>query len=98
VPHVSFELQEGEHIATLEIAYVPEPIPRFRAFRLTTDRQRVFDAFAKAGVPQAKPTHSFEAPKGYELAALFGHFIADKIKDRHVEFLVSLGPVYRTLD
>jgi hypothetical protein len=98
VPHVSFELQEGEHIATLQIAYDSKPMPRFRAFRLTTDRQRVFDAFAKAGVKQEKPTHSFEAPKGTELAALFGHLMADKIEDRHVEFLVSLGPVYRTLD
>ena len=98
VPHVSFELEEGEHIATLEIAYVPEPIPHFSAFRLTTDRQRVFDAFKKAKISQVNATHSFKAPEGTELAALFGHLIADKINDRTVEFLVSLGPVYRTLD
>jgi hypothetical protein len=98
VPHASLELEEGEHIATLEIAYKAEPIPAFQAFRLTTDRKRVFDAFAKAGIPSAKPTDRFEAPEGAELAALFGHMIVDKIKDKRVEFLISLGPVYRTLD
>jgi hypothetical protein len=98
VPSASFELEKGEHIAALEIAYKAEPIPSFKAFRLTTDNGRVFDAFAKAGVKPSKPTHRFDAPDGTELAALFGHVYEDKIKDRHVEFLISLGPVYRTLD
>jgi hypothetical protein len=98
VPHASFELEKGEHIATLEIAYKAEPIPVFQAFRLTTDRQRVFDAFKMVDVKQAKPTHRFDAPEGAEIAALFGHVFAGEIKGEHVEFLAGIGPVYRTLD
>jgi hypothetical protein len=102
----SLALDDDEYI--IELAVKPRGDPTiFSAFQITTNKDRVFDAFKAAKLKSEKPTHRFTAPDNSEILALHGHVLTsisarttsgtDQVTSED-GFLNSVGPWYRNLN